>query len=116
MIDRLAVTADEIERLHSDPVAPAGFEYGIRVQLAQQEVEPRNFGRRRGVVRDREDRVADFSGIGRRMKCDGVDAAALNVDDRDVNSVERCAAHDAGYSQERFSSSCSSLSSRSASM
>ena len=71
-------------------------------------VQQANVGRRVRQV------TARFRDVG--LARVGNDAVVRGVRAGHIDAIERSAAHDAGYSQERFSSCCSSCSNCSASM
>ncbi len=112
VIDGLAVTADQLDGGERH----AGVQNRVGVQLAEQDVEPRDFSRVRAGVRHGENHFADARRIWTRREAHQPVAAARDVDDGDVDAVQRSAAHQARNSHFRFSSSCRSLSSCSASM
>ena len=104
VINRLAVTADQLDR--SD--RHAAFDDGFGVELAEFEVQARDLlWSLRG-----ENSFTQRRGVRRRVVCDRRDAAR-DIDDSDVDTVERGAAHDAGDSQSI--SRCRSSRKRSAS-
>ncbi len=116
VIDRLAVAADETNAVQWNLRTLASLEDGIRVQLAEPETETRDGGGGRRCIGHIQNRAPHCGRVGCGPGCQGVDAPAFDVDDGDVHPIDRGAAHDAGYTHERFSSSCSSLNSCSASM
>src|SRR5262249_52990870 len=89
---------------------------GAGIKLPEAKVQLRNGAGSRGGVGDREDGAAHFLRIRGGSKAASLHAAAADFDNCDVDAVERRAAHDSSYSHGRFSSSCSSFSSCSASM
>src|SRR5579863_3708238 len=115
MVDGLPVATDELNRAGSDTVTAAAFADGPRVELSEQEMQTRDSRRGGGGIGNTENRAAHLTGVRGRVKRAGTNPPALDVDNRDVDAVERRAAHDAGYSQERFNSCCNSLSNRNAS-
>ncbi len=104
----LAVQAAQRNRVQGNAPAAAGFANGFGVKLAQQEVQTRDG---RGVghgVGHAQDGLAHVLGVGNRVEGDRLDLLAADIDDGDVDPVERGAAHDAGDSHQFFSSFWSS--------
>ena len=92
--------------------------HSLRVELRQQEVQPRDLGsmrlrssKPRGCARAPRPGTESVSIRRRRRSC-----RPLDIDHRDVDAVERRAAHDARNSHSRPSSCCNSASSFSASI
>src|ERR1700730_16651755 len=83
--------------MQGNAAAPAGLTHGLCVELAQQEMQARDGRGMRQRVGHAEDRFAHGFGIGNRAEGDWLDLLAANVDDSDIDTVERGAAHDAGY-------------------
>ena len=83
--------------MHGNAPALTSLANGFGVKFAQQEVQPRDgagVGQRVGHA---QDGLAHGLGVGNRVERDGLDLLAANVDDGDVDPVERGAAHDPGY-------------------
>src|SRR5258708_1072689 len=115
MIDSLAVAADQLDGTYCDAMTAAALAHRARVKLAEPKIQARDGGRGGGCVGNGQDGLRHRFGIGGGVKGGRAHPLARDVHDGDVDAVERGAAHDAGYSHERFSSCCSSLSKRSAS-
>ena len=87
-LDRLPVLAAELARRAQD---------GFGVKLGELVVEARDGGGVGMRIGDGEDGVANGCGVRRFGVPDGFDAASLNLNDGDIDAIERGPAHDAGY-------------------
>ena len=114
--DRLAVAADQLDRLRIDAGDLAGFEERFGVDFGQQEIEPGDLARMGGAVAHSEQRGANLLRIGDGMETGGIETVVVDIDQGDIDPVERCPAHDARDSHCRFNSSFSSFNSCSASI
>jgi hypothetical protein len=90
MENRLAVAANQLDGLERN----TRMAYGIGVNRTELEVEARDRACCGGRIRDRENGLSHLGGVGCRIVRYGLDLCFVNVDDGNVDAVERSARHD----------------------
>ena len=105
VIDGLPVAANQFDGAQRDAAPAASLDHRIRIKPAQAEMQARDLRGVRFAIGNFQNRCANGGRIGPGMKCNRADGALSDIDDSDIDAVERRAAHDAGYSHDRFSSS-----------